>query len=419
MRQSSEAAEEGSLLPRINPDGWLLELLLVVGRRKLGIFLTVFGAGVAALIAALLMPSIYEANTKILLPQQTPSIASAFAGSTLAGLAGGAKDISSALRNPADVYVSMLQSRTIADAIIDRFNLMNVYHSRRRMDCRKTLSGNVIITSEKGGVISITVDDRDPKRAADMANGFVAALSVVNQTLGVSEAAQRRLFFEQQLTSEREELAEAEAGLKHTQETSNFIAPESQTKALMEGVGKLRELISDKEVQLRTIGTFATDDNAVAVRLEEEIAALRAQLAQYERKGRDSDGMVPAGRLPEAGLDYLRRAREVKYHEAVMEILLRQFEAAKLDESRQATTIQVLDKALAPEFRVRPVRRLVVGVACLIAFFGAVLWVFLAEAMVRAKANPILSQKLDSVLACWLGKFSARFHQPDAGLVKQ
>ena len=417
MQQSPEAVEKGSLLPRVDTDGWLLELLLVLGRRKLGIFLTVLGAGVVAIIATLLMPSIYEANTKILLPQQTPSIASAFAGSTLAGLAGGARDISSALRNPADIYVSMLQSRSIADSIVDRFDLMNVYHSRRRMDCRKTLSGNVTITSEKGSVISITVYDRDPKRAADIANGFVAELSMVTQTLAVSEAAQRRLFFEQQLRDEREALAEAEAGLEHTQETSNFIAPESQTKALMEGVEKLRELISAKDVQLRTLRTFATDDNAATVRLEAEIGALRAQLAQYERKGKNSDGMVPAGKLPEAGLDYLRRAREVKYHEAVMEILLRQFEAAKLDESRQATMIQVLDKALAPEFRVRPVRRLIVGVACLIALFGAVLWAFLDEAIIRAKANPIQSRKLDFLLACWLGKYSGRFHKPDAGSV--
>lgn len=417
MQQSPEDVEPGRFIPRSDASGFLLELLLVLGRRKRGIFLTVLGAGVLAAVTTLLMPSIYEANTKILLPQQTPSIASAFAGSTLAGLAGGARDLSSALRNPADIYVSMLQSRTIADAIIDRFDLMNVYHSRYRKNCWKTLSGNVIITSEKGGVISITVDDKDPKRAADIANGFVTELSVVNQTLAVSEAAQRRMFFEQQLKSEREALAEAEAGMEHTQEISNLIAPESQTKALMEGIGKLRDLISEKEVQLRALRTFATEGNPDTVRLDAEIAGWRAQLEQYERKGKDGGGMVPAGKLPEAGLDYLRRAREVKYHEAVMEILLRQFEAAKLDESRQATMIQVLDKALAPEVRVRPVRRMIVGVVCMIALFCAVLWALLDEVMVRVKANPTMSRRLGSLLACWLGKYSVRFHKPDDGLV--
>jgi uncharacterized protein involved in exopolysaccharide biosynthesis len=411
MQQYPEKTEQAPLLPPFNADGRFLNLLLILARRKFRMLAIVLVAGVASAIVAFLLPNIYEANTKILLPQQMPSIASAFAGSSLAGIAGGAKDITSALKNPADVYVSMLQSRTLADAIIDRFNLMGVYHSRRRMDCRQTLSGNVIITSDKGGVISITVDDKDPKRAADIANGFVAELSQISQRLAVTEASQRRMFFEDQLRDEREVLVVAEAAMEHTQETSKLIAPESQTNAVMQGIAKLQEAISADEVQLSTIQTYSTERNANVERLKAGISSLRDQLAQYERKDVGDNGVIPTGNLPQAGLDYLRKAREVKYHESVMQILLLQYEAAKLDESREGTVMQVLDIAVPPEFKVRPLRKLIVAVTCFIALILSILWTLLEEVIEMVKANPVLSRQLDSLFVSCLGKHSFRLNK--------
>lgn len=408
MQQNLGIANPATSRPFSWGASWSFNLILALGRHKLRMFVIVFVAGTAAAAVSLLLPSIYLANTRILLPQQTPSIVSAFAGSSLAGLAGGTRDISAVLKNPADVYVAMLQSRTVADAIIDHFNLMNVYHSRRRMDCRKTLSGNVVITSDKGGVISISVYDKDPKRAADIANGFVTELSQVSERLAVTEAKQRRVFFEDKLRGEREALVQAEAKMEDTQEASKFIAPDKQTGAVMQGIGQLREAISEKEVELRSIQTYATGRNASVVRLEAEISGLRDQLADYERRGVDNQGPNSIDSLPRANMDFLRNARELKYHESVMEILLRQYEAARLDESRDGTLIQVLDVAVPPEFRVRPVRRLIVAVVCIVALMFSILWTIAEDALKKIQANPELSQKMNILLVSWFGRYSFR-----------
>lgn len=389
--------------PALHKTGWISDLSLTLARHKLRTFGLVAGAGIVAAACALLLPSVYEASTKILLPQQTPSIASMFGSSSLAGLAGGSHDLSAALKNPTDIYVSMLQSRTIADAIISRFHLMSVYKSRRQMDCRKTLSGNVVVSTEKGNVISITVDDREPRRSAEIANGFVTELTTLNQRLAVSEAAQRRIFFEAQLGDEREALVAAEGDMLDTQRSSKLIAPESQTKATMEGIARLREEIAEHEVQLRMAQTYATDRNANVQRLAAEVAGLRDQLARFERQSEAPDDLLPTSKLPQAGLDYLRRAREIKYHESVMEILLRQFEAAKLDESRQAANIQILDLAVTPEFRVRPHRKTIVALACLLALLLSVCWSIGDEILERARTDPALSLAFERQLDGWLG----------------
>ena len=405
MHSFGDGEEQSSLPGQDENRGVVFHLLFIMAARKRRFFLFVLSVGILAAIVSYLLPNIYEANTKILLPQQAPSLASALTGSSLAGLAGGAKDLTSALKNPADVYVAMLQSRTVADSILDRFQLQSIYHSKRRMDARKTLAGNVIITSDKGGIISITVHDKDAARSAQIANGFVEELGKMNQRLAVTEAGQRRLFYEKQLEGEREALAQAEAALVHTQQSSRLISPESQTKALMEGISKLHEALADKQTQLRAAQLAATDRNAGVMRLEAEIASLRDQIAQYEDSSSKRGSVLPSGDLPEAGLEYFRAEREVKYHAALMEILLRQFEAAKLDESREAATIQVLDLALQPEFKVKPVRKLIVLIACAAAGLLFVFWTMLVEAVRQARLRPDLACKMDLLVHGWLGRY--------------
>jgi len=188
-----------------------------------------------------------------------------------------------------------------------------------------------------------------------------------------------------------------------TQRSSKLIAPESQTKATMEGIARLREEIAEHEVQLRMAQTYATDRNANVQRLAAEVAGLRDQLARFERQSEAPDDLLPTSKLPQAGLDYLRRAREIKYHESVMEILLRQFEAAKLDESRQAANIQILDLAVTPEFRVRPHRKTIVALACLLALLLSVCWSIGDEILERARTDPALSLAFERQLDGWLG----------------
>lgn len=387
---------------------WIFELLFLMGRRKRRVVWLVGTATVLSVIAAFVVPSIYEANTKILLPQQSASIASMFSGASLASLAGAPRDLSSALKSPTDIYVSMLESRSVADAIIDRFDLMHVYKSRRRMDCRKTLAGNVIINTEKGNIITITVRDRDPNRAAEIANGFVDELSRLNQDLAITEAKARRQFFEQQLRTEQDALIEAETRMVRTQQSTKLIAPESQTKVTVEGIGKLKEQIGTLEGQLQAARLYGTERNANVLRLEAELAGLREQLVHLVKQDQGQEGLIATSKIPEAAIDYVRRARELKYHESVMELLLRQFEAAKLDEAREGATIQVLDRAIAPEFRTSPHRKVMVLIAMFAAMVLSVFWAFSEEAWTRAMAHPRLAKEIDVLLGIWFGTYWER-----------
>src|SRR5262249_48003076 len=162
-----------------------------------------FVAAAAVLSAAVVMiwPQYYAAETKILPPQQSQSIASAMLGQLgqLAPLIGATSGKDLGLRNPNDMYVAMLRSRTIADQLIDRFSLMSVYREKRRVEARRRLNSLTEIEAGKDGVITVSVEDRDPRRATDMANGYVEALEKLTHTLAITEAGKRRVFFESEM----------------------------------------------------------------------------------------------------------------------------------------------------------------------------------------------------------------------------
>jgi tyrosine-protein kinase Etk/Wzc len=375
-----------------------LDLLIVLAKRKWMIVSMTFFCAVASLVYSLLLPKIYTANTKILPPQQTQSVTGAMLGQvgsslgSLAGLAG--KDLG--IRNPNDLYVAMLQSRTLSDALIQKFNLMSVYKVKRMMDARKRLEDVTDIDSGKNGVISISVQDRDPKRAADIANAYVSELYKLNQTLAVTEAAQRRLFFEQQLRSASDDLARAEQDMRKTQETTGLIQLDDQAKALIASVSTARGQIAAKEVQIQAMKTFATPQNPDLIRAEDELQALKAHLGALERdvKGPVGDLQLPAGKIPSAGLEYVRRLRDVKYYETIFELLAKQLEVAKIDEAKNAAVIQVLDPAVLPEWKSKPKRAQIVIAGIIIGLFMAITAAFLSEAARYAKTQPHLSMRL-------------------------
>lgn len=385
---------------------FLVFFLCLLGRKKRGIAWAVLIAGILSAAWSFITPSIYEANTKILLPQQVPSINTMLAGSTLAGLAGASnQSLISALRNPTDLYVSMLQSRTVIDAIITRFNLMAVYKCKLWMVCREKLKGATIITTQKGNIISISVDDKDPHRAAEMANGYVEELSKLNRQYSTQEATTRRAFFEAQLEKENEALAQSEDEMVGAQRSSKLISPQGQTTLALQSIGRLRQEIATQEVLLRRSKTYMNDQNPELIQLQATIAGLHDQLNRLESQGAGNGAMIPTAGLPEAGLDYLRHARAVKFHESIMEVLLRQYEAAKLDEARAGVNIQVLDRALAPERRSWPRRRVIVIVACAVVLFLSVLFCLIQEVLHQMLLRPDTRQQLDMLRRAWGGKF--------------
>jgi len=376
----------------------LLDLLIVLAKNKKMILGMTIGAAIIAAAYSMTLPNIYTGTTKILPPQQGMSGTSVIMDKlgSLSGAVGPASGLMG-FKNPNEMYVGMLKSRTVADNIISRFKLKELYQKSFLDDIRVELQGNVNIAAGKDGIISIEVDDKDPKRAAEIANAYVDELYKMNQIMAVTEGSKRRLFFEKQLKLAKEELVAAEIAMKKTQEQSGIIKLDDQAESIIRAVAELRAQIAAKEVQLGAIRTFATEQNPDYILTQTELRGLRAQLGAMEKAQgpRSGDVLVSTGRLPEAGLEYIRKLRDVKYSETVYELLAKQYELAKIDEAKDTSMIQVLDKAVVPERKSKPKRSIMVILAALAGLFGSVLWAFVREAMEKAKTNPESAGKME------------------------
>lgn len=357
----------------------MLELAITLAKHKKPILAAPLLVGVLAAIYTLIIPPTYTADTKILPPQQQSSAASMLA-SQLGVLTGGA-GASLGIKNPNDMYVSMLKSRAVSNNLIRRFQLKTVYETETITDTRKALESATKVTAGKDGLITISVDDHDPMRAASLANGYIEELQRLTQVLAVTDASQRRLFYEKQLIQVKQQLSDAEIALKQNQEQTGLFQLEAQGSAFAEASANLKAQIAMKEVQLNAMRTFATANNPDYVRTRQEVAGLRAQLTKIEV------GTVPIGKAPAAGLENIRKTRDLKYYETLFELLSKQYELAKLDEAKESSLIQVLDKAVTPEKRSKPKRAQIVLIAALAAGFLAVLGAFVAEAMQKAKED--------------------------------
>ena len=373
----------------------VLDALIFLARHKLLLTAVPFGAALVAAGISLLLANIYAGVTKILPPQQNQS-ASAMLLSQLGGLAG-LPSASLGIKNPNDLYVGILKSRSVADALIQRFDLRKRYERDNLHDTRRDLERRTSISHGRDGIITVQFEDEDRKRAAAVANGYVEELYKLTQTLAVTEAGQRRLFLDKQLKLTREGLADAEMALRQTQERTGLIKLDEQGRAIIEAVANLRAQIAAKEVQASAMRAFATASNPEYYRVQQEILGLKHELSRLERTNELGKGdiFVPTGKVPEAGLEYLRRLREVKYYETVFELLAKQFEIAKIDEARDASIVQVLDKAIEPEKKSRPYRSRIVIVTAVLAFLAALLIALLRDLRERMRGDPEGARKLD------------------------
>lgn len=280
--------------------------------------------------------------------------------------------------------------------MVKRFGLMAEYRAHYESDARKALEKNVQIDgSTKDGLIHISAKDRDPRRAAELANGYVEQFRLLSEHLAISEASQRRLFFEQQLEHAKDQLGNAEEALKATEQKTGLIQLDSQARALIESAASLRAQIAAKEVQIQGIRSYATGENAQIIQAEQELDALRTQLAKLGGSKAPDDSLIPPkGQVPQAGLEYIRKLRDVKYYETIFDILARQYELARLDEAREGALIQVVDPAIPPDRRSSPRRTLIVVGALFAGLFVGTIWALLEAALVRLRSEPVMAEKL-------------------------
>lgn len=383
----------------------LLDLLIVLSQQKRLIVFAGGLVGVAALILSLLWPKTYTATTTILPPQQDSSGAAGLAAqlSSMGGIVSLAGS-SLGLKNQNDMLVGMMKSRTVEDAMIQKFGLIKEYRSRYASDARKAFERKSKIDgNSKDGLIHISIEDRDPSRAAELANGYIEQFRELSEHLAITEASQRRLFFEQQLETAKDKLAGAEEALKITEQKTGLIQLDSQTRALIESAASLRAQIAAKEVEIGGLGTFATNQNAQLVQAQQQLDSMRAQLAKLGGSETDSDVnlIVPRGKVPEAGLEYVRKLRDVKYYETIFDILARQYELAKLDEAKQGALIQVVDPAVPPDQRTSPNRTLIVACGVLLGLLSGMVLALTRAAYRQWDGDPETARKLRVIRALW------------------
>ncbi|RXH58444.1 GumC family protein [Granulicella sibirica] len=363
-----ESTDPELTAPQLTDGLDLLDILLVLSaaKRKIAAFTLI--ATILGTILALVLRPTFTATALVLPPQQGPS-ASSMLGQlgSLASLASG-----SPLKNPADVYVGILNSRTIADAIIGKYGLSEVYRKKTLEDTRKALKSNSRFLATNDGMIHILVDDHTPQRASAMANAYVDELYAMNSHLAITEAAQRRVFFDQELTNERKSLTEAEDDLKQTAEKTGVIQLNGQAESIIRSIAQIRAQIAAQEVRIQSLRTFATDQNPEAIQAEQEAAALRSQLAKLENDPQNTGSGNPevvAGQLPAVSLEYTRKYRELKYHETLFELLSKQYEAARIDEAKAAPLLQVVDRAIPPDQKSSPSKAVLILGSCALGFF--------------------------------------------------
>lgn len=379
----------------------LLDLATTLGEEKKLIFGLPFLAGIVAIVVSLLLTPIFTAKTTLLPPQSGGGGGAAAALAQLGGLAGLAGI--SAGGTTADTVVSMLKSRSAKDEIIDRFKLIERYEAEMRQDVYLELDKRVRVSSDKkSGLITIEVDDEDPAFAATVANAYYEVLKGLMTRVAVTEAQQRRVFFEEQFAKAKEDLGNAEVALKETQERTGLVELKSQAEATIGAVARLRAEIAQREVQLSAMRTFATAENADYRRVLAELGGLRNELKKLDKGGSGGDlGLVSAGNLPEQGLEYVRAFREVKYQEAIFEIMAKQYELAKIDEAKDGGNVQQLDAAIPPERKSKPKRAIIVIASVLAAGFLAVLIALLRGALRNSGSNPETQSKLQALKRAW------------------
>jgi uncharacterized protein involved in exopolysaccharide biosynthesis len=405
-----EAIDRASLseAPSDGDETSLIDVLTQLAYRK-RLIATVTGIAVlVGLILCLALPVRYTATTRIMPPQQTQSTASMLmmnqltgvGGGSLAALAGGGL-----LKNPNDIYIGLLTSRPIADAIIQKFSLAKEYHAKDMTIARKKLADYTEVTSEKNGFIAVSVTDKDKKRVAEMANAYTDELRILTKTLAVTEASQRRLFYEEQLKQVKEALVAAELAFQQVQQQKGLVELDAQAKAMIEGIAALRAQVAAKQVEVQALRSYSTEQNPDVQLAERELTSLQAEEASLEQRNH-VPGIAGLGleNVPAAGLEYLRAAHELQYQQALFDMLMKQYDAAKMDESKDAAIIQVVEPAIEPDRKSSPRRAMILLISAFLGFLAGCILVLLLWWKKLGEIDPIAGKRLQELSNALWGK---------------
>jgi tyrosine-protein kinase Etk/Wzc len=412
IEETEEAMDSASLseAPSVGYEFSLIDVLTQLAYRKWLVAKIMCIAVLAGVVLSFVLPVRYTATSEIMPPQQTQSTStllmnqlSGGAGS-LAALAGGGLG----LKNTNDLYVGLLKSRPIADSIIQEFSLAKEYHAKDMTEARKKLAGFSAVTSEKNGFITVSVTDKDKKRVAKMANAYTDQLRILTKTLAVSEASQRRLFFEEQLKQAKEALVASELTFQQVQQQKGLVQLDAQARAMIQGLAVFRAQVAAKQVEVQALRSYSTEQNPEVQLAERELTSLQAEETRLEQNNH-SPGIAGLGleNVPSAGLEYLRAEHELKYQQALYDMLMKQYDAAKLDESKEAAIIQVVETAIEPDKKSSPHRLQIVLLSALAGLLAGCLLAILLWRIELAQFDPIAAKRLEELGWALRGRKSA------------
>jgi len=369
----------------------LLDLLQTIVDNLRLLVLGPLAVGLVALGYSFSIPPTYTAKTQFLPPQQQQSAAASLLSSlgSLGGLAGAVGGV----KNPADQFLAYMKSVTLQDSLIERFKLLERYEAKTKTDARLALTGSVRAAYGKNGLISVEVDDKDPKFAADLANAHVEELGKLLGKLATTEAQQRRLFFEKQLTIAKDKLIQSEIALKATGVSGSVL--KASPAAAVAAVAGLQAAVTSQEVKLGAMRGYLTESAPDFKQALNELSNLRAQLAKQEKDTPSSGGKATAEG------DYITKYREFKYHETLFELFAKQFELAKVDEAREGTVIQVLDAAQAPDRKSHPKKAMIAIIATVASGFALLLFVFVRQSLANAGQDSESAKKMAQLKNSW------------------
>lgn len=357
----------------------LLDLAITIKENIKLLVLAPVAAGVVALGGSFLIAPTFTASTSFLQPQQQQGAAAAMLQGlgALGGLAGAA----SGLKNPADQYVAFIKSRSVQDALVKRFDLQKRYETELHEDALRALEGAARVSAGKDGLIKVDVDDKEPAFAAQLANAHVEELRKLLDRLAVTEAQQRRVFYEKQLEQTKAKLAVAQSALQRS--GINEGALRAEPKMAAEAYAGLKAAVTAAQVKLQSMRTYLTEQSPEFKLAQSELGALQGQLSK-------------AGSANNAAADddYIVKYRDFKYQESLFEMFAKQFELAKLDEARDGALIQVVDVAQTPERKSKPKKAMIAVLTTLATGFVLLLFVFVRQAWRNGLKDEATAQKL-------------------------
>ena len=374
----------------------VLDYLVVITKHRKFVFKFVAASVVlAAIVLFLIMSRWYKATTVIMPPKQKTnlgmlsSMLRTGAASSLRSLGLGGPVSDELLQ-----YQAILKSRRCYDAVIDRFNLMEVYKASTRYDAMKELEENITIALGKEDVtLEIIVYDTDRIRVAEMANYFVEMLDKIYLEMSTAEARSNRQFLEHRYRQNLTDLKNAEDSLKIFQKKTGIYSVHEQLKAGIKAAAEVQSQIALREIQLGILSTTTTPDNELRERMKIEINALRKQMTTLQagdvaRKG-EFQIFPPFDRAPELGVQYFRLFREVELQGKILELILPLYEQAKIEEQRDTPSMLVLDTAIPPEKASKPRRFLITGIVFVASIFIGALLTFFVDYLDRAKQRAL------------------------------